>query len=307
MKRFQSLSTDRDGRKYGGAFEAPDIEAARRMLEEQGYVVLTLEEIPEVAAEKEDLQALKKAAFEKKAAPSSPERAAGRALVGPSKRRGTGLLKPFLFALGALVILPLSVYWLTPRKPAVPPEDVLTAFFDGEFARAYEKQYSLFSGKHKAGYGSPESYVRRRQGEEVKEARRLAGEQKEEKPVIPLAAGLPGVLQELKRLESSAVDASYEAVVRKPENVDRYLFKLAAEEGEWKISSLEIVRGEIQKTPKRESFKQEPEELSDPKEIKARALEMIEKARAKGVIDETEYRRKIRELNSISSSESKSV
>ncbi len=352
MKNFRSVALDGEGKKYAGTFQAESHEEALRMLHAQGFQVLTLEEIPDVAVEVEDPAVLRAKASLKKPEPES--RPVEPAKAGFIAERIGGMPIWKTIGIGAAVLggIPLLVFVLMPRPPLNSPEAAARSYFQTEIAGDYAAQYALFSNGRKVLAGTLESYTAKREAEfKRKAAKQLAalaesegeagaapaeGEEEKAKPpeVIPVVASVEKISESEREAEAAA------SIIRGSVQ-EEYSVKLGLEKREWKVKDVKFLQRKELGKPKAE--KEENEEAKDPAEnpapkttsstsglkpvkgeelqpekaapeeprapgavppkanvnaAKQQALDLIQEAHERGVIDEKEYKYRKKQLGS---------
>lgn len=254
MKQFRSVALDREGRKYAGTFEAENEAEALRMLHEQGFQVLSLEEIKAPDVEVEDPAKLKaKARIEKKKGPVSTQELPKAGFIARGAGLGSGFWKTLGIAAFVLGGLPLLVYVFAPRPPLNKPEEAARGYFETEFAGDYAAQYELFSSGRKLLAGTRDAYVSKRAAEEAsrrKSQAALTPELSEEdirardEERAPKLAGV----EELSNSGSEAEAAAF--IIRSPMH-EEYHVRLLLEDRYWKVR-------EVKLTKRKELARQQP-------------------------------------------------
>lgn len=241
MKRFRSLALDREGRKYGGTFEAADEGEARRMLQDQGFRVLSLEEIACEEAEREEPADLrKKAGTRSKGKEAAEKKSSAKVVVDSgSPKTGNALWKTFGAAALVLGVLPPLLYLAAPKPPVNSPEEAARDFIEREIEGDFESQYAVLSLTHPDFGVSAAAYRKKRTAEQrSKKMLALSSEaQREENPDEAAArqvqiAGTHEIFRKRDEAQASVLTVREGAQ-------EEYRVTLRLEDRYWRVSGAE--------------------------------------------------------------------
>lgn len=296
MPLFRSVAKDSQGNKYAGTFEAPDRESALQMLKSQGYIVASLEVVPEDEVER-GAGPLPKARLAP--AQTGMGKNWGKAKVQKPAGRGGGILKLVLAGIAILVVIPSSIYFFGPQKPRGNPEGTMRAYYALETVGDYAGQFRLFTRRRKALWVSEAQYTESRKNESSARSAAdaaAAGAEVQAAPETPPRSENPEIGVVLGA-DARGLISNLEVTLQRGDALERVLFRLEPEERAWKIDDIRLLERKkapvetakpVRAAPKASAPQAEP----DLEAVKRQALAMLEQAYQSGKVDEAAYQEK---------------